>query len=379
MRICIRFLVFLSAVCPLQASQWPTLDTTAQQAIIVDFVSGDVLFEKNADEITVPSSMTKIMTTYLVFKKLKAGLVKMDSLLPVSEAAWKMGGSKMFVHVGAQVSIADLLNGIIVQSGNDACIVVAEGLAGTVAAFAKSMTEEAHRLGAKNTTFKNPNGYPEEGHISTARDLSLLGISLIRDFPEYYSLHAQQEFTYNNIKQQNRNTLLSKSIGCDGIKTGHTDDGGYGIVASAQQEGRRLVLVVNGLKSEKERSEESLKLLSWAMRTFGCYRFFSAKDVVKEAVPVATGEVTSVNAIVESDVAVAVPQEWSSAIKTEIKLPAYVKAPLKQGTVIGELLITVPGHAKPKSYPLVVPIDIAQGGLWRRMRDSLYLWLTGHV
>lgn len=381
MRVFIFFLVVFTFSCMTQASSWPTLDTTAKQAIIMDFASGDILFEKNPDEITTPSSMTKMMTTYLVFKKLKAGLIKMNTLLPISEVAWKMGGSKMFVHVGDQVSISDLLKGIIIQSGNDACIVVAEGLAGTVSAFAKAMTDEARRLGATNTTFKNPNGYPEEGHISTVRDLAIIGLSLIRDFPEpeYYGLHAQQEFTYNNITQQNRNPLLKKGIGCDGIKTGHTENGGFGIVATVLQDGKRIILVINGLASEKERAEESIKLISWAMRTFGSYRLFSAKDVVKKDIPVAMGNTYTIDAIVEGDVAIALPQEWSSRIKTEIRVPNYIKAPLKQGTIVGELIVSIPGRENPKSYPLVVPIDIAQGSLWKRIRDSLYLWLTGHV
>jgi len=329
--------------------------------------------------------MTKLMTTYLIFKKLKDGHITQETLLPVSEAAWRMGGSKMFVRVGDQVNVGDLLRGIIIQSGNDACVVAAEGISGTTTAFAQEMTKEAHRLGAVNTTFKNPHGWPEEGHLTTVRDLAILARHLITDFPEpeYYDLHAVREFTYSNIKQPNRNPLLGKNIGgmgaiADGIKTGHTDAGGYGLVASAMHEGQRLILVVNGLASEKERAEDSLQLMAWAMRTFGSYRFFKAGEAVV-SIPVAMGEGAVVNAVADKDIALAIPREWRTHIKVELVTPTFIKAPLRKGDTIGQIVVTLPEGQETKIFPLVAATDRGEGGFVRRLKDSLSFLVLGHV
>jgi len=359
-----------SIIYPLAAyaAAWPTTETRARQAIIIDYASGKVLFEKEADQLTPPSSMTKMFTTYLIFKKLKAGQITLDTMLPVSEAAWRMGGSKMFVRVGDQVSIRDLLRGIIIQSGNDACIVAAEGLSGTTAEFSREMTEEAHRLGAVHTTFKNPHGWPDEEHLTTVRDLAILARHLITEFPEpeYYGLHAEREFTYSNIKQPNRNPLLGKNIGglgliADGIKTGHTDLGGFGLIASAQHEGQRLILVVNGLASERERAEESLQLIAWAMRVFGGYRFFKAGDAIL-SIPVAMGDRRVINAIADQDIAVAIPKESRKDLKVELIRPTFVKAPIKRGDVIGQIVVTYPENQETKTFPLVASVNVDKGG-----------------
>jgi D-alanyl-D-alanine carboxypeptidase (penicillin-binding protein 5/6) len=372
-----------SVFCLATAAPWPTTETRARQAILVDYASGTVLLEKEAAQLTTPSSMTKMMTTYLIFKKLKAGQITEQTQLPVSEAAWRMGGSKMFVRVGDQVSLHDLLRGIIIQSGNDACIVVAEGLSGTIAAFSKEMTAEAHRLGATQTTFKNPHGWPEEGHQTTVRDLAILARHLIAEFPEYYGLHAEQEFTYNNIRQPNRNPLLGKNIGgigikADGIKTGHTDLGGYGLVASAEHEGQRLILVVNGLASERERAEESFQLIAWAMQTFGSYRFFKAGEAVV-SIPVAMGDTTSVNAMTNQDIALAIPREWRSQVKVELIRAKFIKAPIQQGDVIGQVVVTTTEGQEPKAFPLVAARDVGVGGFFGRLRDSVLLLLRGYI
>lgn len=345
-------LVFLNLLPYVHATSWPTLETRARQAIIIDYTTGTVLLEKEADQLTVPSSMTKLMTTYLIFKKLKDGHITQETPLLVSEAAWRMGGSKMFVRVGDQVNVGDLLRGIIIQSGN---------------------------------TFKNPHGWPEEGHLTTVRDLAILARHLITDFPEpeYYGLHAVRDFTYSDIKQPNRNPLLGKNIGgmgaiADGIKTGHTDAGGYGLVASAVHEGQRLILVVNGLASEKERAEDSLQLMAWAMRTFGSYRFFKAGEAVV-SIPVAMGEGAVVNAVTDKDIAIAIPREWHTHIKVELITPTFVNVPVKKGDTLAQVVITLPEEQEPKTFPLVAVTDIGEGGFVRRLKDSLSFLVLGRI
>ncbi|MGH6718645.1 MAG: D-alanyl-D-alanine carboxypeptidase family protein, partial [Alphaproteobacteria bacterium] len=233
----------LVAIMPAAAAGF---ETTAREAILIDDTTGAILLEKNADQLMPPSSMSKIMTVYMVFERLRDGSLAMEDELPVSETAWRMGGSKMFIDVGSRVKVADLLRGVIVQSGNDATIALAEGLAGSEDAFADQMTARAHALGMTNSTFKNASGWPHEDHLTTARDLALLASRIIRDFPDYYPLFAETEFTYNGIHQGNRNPLLYKDLGADGLKTGHTADAGYGLTASAVRDGRRLILVLNG-------------------------------------------------------------------------------------------------------------------------------------
>ena len=243
-------------------------ETSAGQAILVDANTGTVLFEKNADEITFPSSMTKLMTIYLVFAHLADGSLHLDDELPVSEKAWRMQGSKMFVEVGTSVRVEDLLRGVVVQSGNDATVVLAEGLAGSEEAFAVEMTEMAQELGMTNSVFRNASGWPDPDHVSSARDLAILAQRTIEDFPQYYHYYAEEVFVWHDIEQHNRNPLLYNTPGADGLKTGHTEAAGYGLTASAERDGRRLILVVNGLASTQERASEGQRLIEYGFREF---------------------------------------------------------------------------------------------------------------
>ena len=259
--LAVTFLI--AAVPPARA-----IEIAAREGIVVDFQTGATLLEKDADVSMPPASMSKVMTIYLVFQRLKDGRLNLDDELPVSEKAWRMGGSKMFVKVGNRVRIEDLIRGVIVASGNDACIVLAEGLAGTEAAFAEEMTRTAREIGLTNSTFANATGWPDPNQRMTARDLATLAHRIITDFPEYYHYFSETEFTWNGIRQSNRNPLLFKSIGADGLKTGHTKEAGFGLTASAVQGERRLILVLSGMSSQKERSEESARIMAWGFLEF---------------------------------------------------------------------------------------------------------------
>ena len=234
-----------TASTPAQTPVGP-LDTAARYAVIIDYNTGATLLDKDADVPMIPSSMTKLMTAYIVYGMLKSGRLKLDQDLPVSERAWRMGGSKMFVQIGTQVKVEDLIRGMIVQSGNDACIVLAEGIAGSEEGFVELMNAKAKELGLTSSTFRNTTGWPDPEHKMSARDIATLARRLIQDFPEYYKYDAERSFKYNNIEQDNRNPLVQKGL-ADGLKTGHTDDGGYGLVASSMRGGRRVILVINGL------------------------------------------------------------------------------------------------------------------------------------
>ena len=352
------------------------LETTAKQALLIDCTTGVVLLEKNADELMFPSSMTKMMTAYIIFENLKSGNIQRDTTLPVSERAWRMGGSKMFVPLNAMVSIEDLLKGIIIQSGNDACIVVAEGLSGSEENFAEVMTEKAREMGALRTTFKNASGWPDPHHLTTARDLAIIAHRVITDYPEFYGIFGVKEYVYNNIRQWNRNPLLYKNIGCDGIKTGHTDSGGYGIVASIVQGGRRLILVANGLRSEQDRANEVLKLMRWAMQTFGNYSLFKPGDVV-DKIPVWLGEENYVQATVPQEVIVTLPKLSRKGLKVDIQYDAPVTAPVQKNALLGKMMITLPSQALPIEAPLVAARSVGKAGFFKRIKDSFRYLIWG--
>ena len=294
------------------------LDTEARQAIVVDWDTGTVLFEKNADEPMHPSSMSKLMTVYMLFDALKNGSVKLDDEFPVSEKAWRMGGSKMFVDLGAKVKVEDLIQGIVVQSGNDACIVVAEGLGGTEEAFAEKMNQKAKEIGLEHSTFKNATGWPDPEHLMTARDLSILARRTIADFPQYYHYYGEIDFTYHGIKQGNRNPLLYKDLGADGLKTGHTDEGGFGLTGSAKRGDRRLIMVLNGLPTMKSRFEESERVMEWGFREFDNYTVFKKDAAVSEA-EVWLGDQAMVPLVTESDLKVTLPKKSRHGMKVTVK------------------------------------------------------------
>jgi D-alanyl-D-alanine carboxypeptidase (penicillin-binding protein 5/6) len=345
------------------------IETEARQAILVDFDTGTVLFEKNADELMHPSSMSKMMTIYDLFSRLKSGSIKLDDELPVSEKAWRMGGSKMFVPWGGKVKVEDLIQGIVVQSGNDACIVVAEGLDGTEDAFAAELTRKAHELGMTNTTLVNATGWPDPRHLTTARDLAILAKRTITDFPEYYHYYGEIDFTYNKIKQGNRNPLLYKNIGADGLKTGHTEDGGYGLTASAKQGDRRLILVLNGLPTMKARADESDRLMEWGFREFNNYALFKRGETVTDAA-VWLGEQASVPLVAESNVEVTLPRKSRHDMKVAAVFDGPIPAPIKKGDKIAKLVISGPDITTVE-LPLAAGADVARLGFMGRIGAAI--------
>jgi D-alanyl-D-alanine carboxypeptidase (penicillin-binding protein 5/6) len=370
-----KFFHILSLILAL-ATQAFAIEFQAPQAYMIDLQTGTVLLEKNADQKMAPSSMSKIMTAHVVFERLKSGDVKLEDLLQVSEAAWRMGGSKMFVKINSQVSIEDLLYGVIVQSGNDACLVLAEGLGGTEAAFAEEMTRKAHEMGAKNSNFVNSSGWPDDQHFSTAKDLALLAERTINDFPkEYEKYYAVKDFTYNNIKQGNRNTLLYKNMGADGVKTGHSDAGGYGSVVSAKQGDRRLILVINGLPTMKKRDQEATDLINWGFNFFKNYKIFGKGEVVETA-DVWGGDEKSVQLVAQKETVITLPRTLRKDLKVKISYNSPIAAPLKAGDAVGTIEITVPEKGVQK-VPLVVAKDIKQAGIFQRFNNSIHYLLYG--
>ncbi|HLF59186.1 MAG TPA: D-alanyl-D-alanine carboxypeptidase family protein [Alphaproteobacteria bacterium] len=353
------------------------IDTEAKQAILVEYDTHAVLFEKNADELMHPSSMSKMMTVDILFEHLKNGSVKLDDELPVSEKAWRMQGSKMFVAVGSKVKVEDLIRGIVVQSGNDACIAVAEGLDGSEEAYVEEMNRRAKEIGLTNSTFKNVTGWPDPEHLTTARDLALLARRTIADFPEYYRYYSELNFTYNGIKQGNRNPLLYKDLGADGLKTGHTEQGGYGITGSAKRGERRLILVLNGLSSMKSRAEESEKMMDWGFREFDNYALFKAGDTVSDA-EVWLGDAATVPLAIESDVKVTLPRKSRRAMKVTVNYDGPIAAPIVKGTKIAKLVIAAP-DVDPIEIPLVAGADVGKLGFSGRVVAALRHVVWGSI
>jgi len=297
------------------AAERPTFATSARNAVVIDFQTGAVLLDKNADQRIPTASMSKIMTAYTVYTYLRDGKAKLDDLLPVSERAWRTGlndnESRMFVPLNGRVKVEDLLRGMIVQSGNDACVVLAEGLAGSEPAFVEKMNELAQKMGLTNSHFANVHGLPAPDHYSSPRDLAMLSRHLIQDFPQYYRYESEKEFAFNGIKQGNRNPLLYKDLGADGIKTGHTEEAGYGLVGSAVRSGRRVIFVLSGMQSLKERGQESERVLDWAYREFADYAIAKAAEPIDEA-PVWMGVADKVPVAPQSDAVVTL---WPAARK----------------------------------------------------------------
>jgi len=291
----------------------------------------------------VPSSMTKLMTIYIVYGMLKSGRLKLDDMLPVSEKAWRTGGSKMFVPYPGSVKVEDLIRGVVVDSGNDACIVFAEAISGSEEQFVALMNEKAKELGLTQSVFKNCTGLPDPGHVMSCRDIATLAGRLIRDFPEYYHYDSEKSFKFNNIEQYNRNPLVQKGL-ADGLKTGHTEAGGYGLVASAERAGRRIILVLNGLPSSRARSEESERLLEWAFREFEDVKLLTAGQVLDRA-PVWLGTSPSVPLVAAADVTVTVPHQWQKKVKVTLHYEAPLNAPVSKGTRAG--VVRIEGEGVP--------------------------------
>lgn len=355
-------------------------ETKAKNAILMDFETGAYLFTKNHQEMIAPASMSKLMTVYVLLNKIKEGDVSLDETFTVSEKAWKKGGaasggSTMFLKIGQEVKVEDLIKGILIQSGNDACIVVAENVAGSEEEFAAMMNETAEKIGLKHANFENATGLPHPEHKISTEDLAILARHIIKDFPEYYPIFKQKEFTYNGIKQGNRNPLLYSLSGADGLKTGHTDEAGFCLTASAKRGNRRLIEVVAGLSSNKERSEESESLMTWGFSNYDNYKFFNKNQILAE-VPVWYGTLPHVNAIVENDVVKTIKKSAKNKYHAQISYETPIKAPIFKGDKLGEILIMQGDTVKDK-VPLVAADDVAKMGFLNRFVANLKYFMFG--
>lgn len=356
--------------------------TKAKWAILMDAGTNSVLFEKNADELMPPASMSKLMTLAVIFRALKEGRVSLDDEFSNSVYAWRTGGapsgsSAMFVPIKDSTPLGELLQGIIVQSGNDACIIVAEGMSGSEEAFSDVMTEYAREIGLKDSTFRNSTGLPHPDHMMTARDIGKLAIYIIKEYPEYYHYFSQKEFRYRKHIFYNRNPLIYAGIGVDGLKTGYIKDSGYGLVASAKQRGQRLIVVVNGLKSKKARRKEGKRLLEWGFRSFKQWKLFDAGEIIGDAL-VWGGSKRYVDLTGKGDVSILLPRTASRKIKASIIYEGPLKPPIKKGDQVAYLRVTAP-NAAVNEIPLYAAEDIEEGPIWMKGLESLLHLAFGWV
>ena len=355
------------------------IDTSAEFAYVTDFASGKVLMDKDPDSPMKPASMAKIMTVYVAFQRIADGSLSLDDAFLISEKAWRKGGSKTFVEVGKQVAVRDLLMGVVVQSGNDAAIAIAEGISGTEDGFAEEMNYVARQLGMNNTVFKNATGWPDPDQVTTARDLNILATALIRDFPsqdfpDLYPMFAEKTFTYNGIKQGNRNPLVYGTQGADGLKTGHTEESGYGLVGSALREGQRIVMVLNGMTSMKQRSSESRRLMDLMFREFRQYRFFDKGQAVDRAA-VWLGNEPRVDLVLEGPLHLVLSRTDRRRMKMSVKWNDPVPAPVTAGQKIGTLTLDFPDRTM--SYDLTAAKDVAELGMFDRVGEALKFLIFG--
>lgn len=355
---------------PSSTSTDQPIEILAKQAILVDYQTGAVLLEKNADELMHPSSMTKIMTAYLVFEKIKDGVVTLDTPVLIGKNAWRAEGSSMFLDIDTTVLVNKLLDGLIVQSGNDAGIALAEKLSGSEAVFAQEMTTRAHELGAIHTNFVNSSGLPHPQHLTTARDLVILALHTINDHPSFYHLYSKKDFTYGGIKQGNRNPLLYKNIGCDGLKTGHTQAGGYGMVASCVQNGQRLILVINGLPSMQARADEAVKLINWGMMMHNNYTIYKEGQII-DTVPVWMGKENKLPVTVQKTAIVTLLRSSQKDMKVSVDCKTPITAPIKEGQVVGKVIVSAPSLKENVEFPLVAAATIEKAGIFKRIKDSI--------
>jgi D-alanyl-D-alanine carboxypeptidase (penicillin-binding protein 5/6) len=344
----------------------------AKSYLLIEHNSGRVLAESNADERLEPASLTKILTAYVVFRELSAGNVKLSDKVLISEKAWRTGGSKMFVEVGERVSVEDLLKGMIIQSGNDASVALAEHIAGSEAAFAELMNTHARRLGMTNSHFANADGLPRPEHYTTARDMALVTAATIREFPEYYAWYAQKEFVFNGIKQGNRNMLLYQDDSVDGVKTGYTEAAGYCLIASAKRDDMRLISVVMGSTGPKARAQASLALLSYGFRFYETHRLYSGGQPV-ETLRVWMGEIEDLPVGPAQDVSVTIPRRKYDRLSATLTKDPGISAPIGKGDVVGHISIDFDGE-EIRRVPLVALRDVAEGGLLQKVKDTVLQW-----
>ncbi len=334
---------------PARAAGSPPIETDAPFAVIMDFETGEVLFGKDADTPTAPASMSKLMTVAIVFEKLEAGELSLDDAFKVSRKAWKTGGSKMWVRVDTKIKLGDLLRGAIIQSGNDACIVIAENIAGSEEAFAELMNDKAREWGLNESTFANATGLPDPGQKMSTRDLAALARKIILDFAPYYGIFSEPSFTWEKIRQPNRNPLLDGFEGADGLKTGHTDESGFGVVGSAERNGDRRILVVNGLEDQRARSRESLRLMRVAFNDFTRRTLYKAGDVVGSA-DVFAGEAANVALSVGEDVSLILHRTMLDEIEARVIYDGPLAAPVREGRQVGYLRVRIDDETR--DYPV---------------------------
>lgn len=361
----------------LQQTAPPASDPTiAKQAYIMDYDTNTVLLEKNGDEKMPTSSMSKTMTIYMAFDALKKGKITLDTKFPVSEKAWRMQGSKMFVELGSSIDVQNLIRGIIIQSGNDATVVMAEGISGAEQDFVDQMNAKAKELGMHSSHFMNASGWPDPDHYSTAHDLTILADHLIADFPEDYKYFSEKEFTWHNIHQMNRNPLLFRDVGADGLKTGHAEEAGagYGLMGSGTRDGRRVVMVLNGLENEKDRANEGARLMDWALRNFENVKLFKAGDMVEQA-DVAMGQKFQVPLITDQTIMVTLAKAVKNDLKVSMSYQGPLIAPVKKGDKVGTLKISLPRGGIIEA-PLMAGEDVPQLGFMASSIQKMKLVLN---
>ncbi len=341
--------------------------------LLIDFNSGRILAEKNAGERLEPASLTKIMTAYAVLRELKEGNISLDEQVLVSKKAWRTPGSRMFIEVNKKVSVEKLLKGMVIQSGNDASVALAEHVAGSEKTFANLMNKHARRLEMDNTHFVNSTGLPAEEHYTTAQDIAKVTAATIREFPEYYKWYAEKEYTFNKIKQHNRNKLLWRDNAVDGVKTGHTDAAGYCLVASAQHDSMRLISVVMGTKSEDARAKESQALLNYGFRFFETHRLYSAGEKLTQ-IRVWKGDKERVGLGITQDLYITIPRRQYEKLKAGMSISPKIMAPIQQGQSLGSVNIALEGETIAE-VPLVALNRVAEGSLWQQAKDTALLWL----
>ncbi len=347
----------------------------ASAYILIDADTGKVLVEENADEQLPPASLTKMMTSYIVSHEIDSGRIKATDEVPISVKAWQMGGSKMFVREGTKVPVEDLLRGVIIQSGNDASVALAEYVAGSESAFADVMNQQAQLLGMTHTTYKNATGWPADGHVTTARDLSLLARALIRDFPDHYSLYSEKYFKYNGINQPNRNKLLFRDKSVDGLKTGHTEAAGYCLVSSAKKNGMRLISVVMGTKSDESRASESQKLLAYGFRYYTTHQLYAENQVLSTP-RVWGGLAQEVNLSAGDAVYLTIPRGSEDSLQAQLHVDQVIKAPVSVGQELGNLTVELDGEVL-LDVPLLAQENVAEAGFFARIWDDIKLFFIG--
>ena len=342
-------------------------DVAAKNYFVIDFASGKVLAEKDPDEQIEPASITKLMTSYVVYKELDAGRLAMDDMVDISEKAWRMGGSRMYLEVGTSVSVHDLMKGLIIQSGNDASVALAEHIAGTEDAFVQLMNQYAKELGMDNTHFVNCTGWPDKEHLTTARDIAKLSVAIIKEFPERYTWHAEKEFTYNSIKQYNRNKLLWRDDSVDGMKTGHTDSAGFCLVSSAVRSDMRIISVVLGTESKKARANISQALLNYGFRFYESHTLYEAGEVLSRP-RVWGGEFETLTVGLAENLAVAIPRGAYDDLDATMDIDKNIEAPVAKGQQVGEVKVSLDGKLL-ETVPLVALETVNEGNLLQQAKD----------